>query len=65
MKKRSKPVSDVEIGHRTSSVCNCINIAYELQRSLQWNPEKELFDDVYANRMVSRPIRGKWDYRDF
>jgi len=65
MKKRTKPVSDVETGHRTSSVCNCINIAYELQRPLKWDPNQELFDDVYANRMVSRPFRGKWDYRDF
>ncbi len=65
MKTRTKPVSDVEIGHRTSSVCNCINIAYELQRSLKWNPEEELFDDVYANRMVSRPYRGKWNYKNF
>lgn len=65
MKTRTRPVSDVETGHRTSSVCNCINISYELQRPLKWNPEKELFDDVYANRMVSRPIRGKWDYKNY
>ena len=65
MKTRTKPISDVETGHRTSSVCNAINIAYELQRPLKWDPEKELFDDAYANMMISRPYRGKWDFNDF
>lgn len=65
IKKRSKPIADVEIGHRTASVCNAVNIAYELQRPLKWNPKKELFDDAYANRLVSRPYRGKWDFNDF
>jgi len=29
IKNRTKPVSDVETGHRTASVCNIVNIAYE------------------------------------
>jgi hypothetical protein len=66
MKNRTKPISDVETGHRTASVCNVTNIAYELQRPLLWNPEKELFvGDDYANLMVGRPYRGKWDYTNF
>lgn len=65
IKNRTKPVSDVETGHRTASVCNAINIAYELQRSLKWDPVSERFDDDYANMMASRPYRGKWDFTDF
>ncbi len=65
IKNRTKPVSDVETGHRTASVCNAINIAYELQRSLKWDPVDEKFDDDYANMMASRPYRGKWDFREF
>lgn len=65
IKKRSKPVADVEIGHRTSSVCNAINIAYELQKPLRWDPKKEVFDNAFANNMRSRPYRGQWDYLDF
>ncbi len=65
MKSRTKPVSDVETGHRTSSVCNAVNIAYELQRPLKWDPKKEMFNDDYANMMISRPYRGKWDFNDF
>ncbi|HKL33510.1 MAG TPA: hypothetical protein VJ919_13305, partial [Tangfeifania sp.] len=66
MKKRTRPVSDVETGHRTASVCNVTNIAYELGRPLVWNPETEKFEnDDYANLMVGRSYRGKWDYTDF
>jgi len=66
IKNRTKPVSDVETGHRTASVCNIVNIAYELQRPLLWDPEKEEFvGDEYANRMVSRPYRGKWDFNEY
>lgn len=65
IKKRSKPIADVEIGHRTSTVCNAINIAYELQKSLKWDPKKERFDDASANLMVSRPYRAPWNFRDF
>ncbi len=66
MKKRSKPISDVTIGHSTSAVCNIANIAYELQRPLLWNSEKEKFvGDDRANMMLDRPYRGKWDYNNF
>ncbi|GGG86186.1 NADH-dependent dehydrogenase [Parapedobacter pyrenivorans] len=65
IKKRSKPIADVEVGHRTASVCNAINIAYELQQPLGWNPKKELFDNAYANMLKGRPYRKGWDYQDF
>jgi predicted dehydrogenase len=66
MKTRTKPISDVETGHRTSALCNIINIAYEMQRPLLWNPEEEKFEgDDWANMMLSRPYRGKWDFTDY
>ncbi len=66
IKTRTKPISDVETGHRTASVCNIVNIAYELQRPLLWDPVDEKFKgDDWANMMLSRPIRGKWDFTDF
>ncbi len=53
VRKRTVPISDVEIGHRTASVCNVTNIAYELQRPLLWDPVKESFvGDDFANGMV-------------
>ncbi len=61
MRKRTKPVSDVEIGHRTASVCNLGNIAYELKRPLEWNPKKETFkNDAEANALLGRSLLDEW-----
>lgn len=65
IKTRKKPICDVEVGHRTSSVCNAVNIAYELQKTINWDPKKEEFDNVYANNMRTRAYRGTWDYLNF
>lgn len=61
MRNRSKPICDVEIGHRTASVCNIGNIAYRLNRSLKWNPKKEIFiDDKEANALLGRTMNKEW-----
>jgi predicted dehydrogenase len=61
MRKRSKPICDVEIGHRTASVCNIGNIAYRLGRPLKWNPKKEEFkNDKEANALLGRPMNNEW-----
>ncbi|MEZ4902936.1 MAG: Gfo/Idh/MocA family oxidoreductase [Spirosomataceae bacterium] len=61
MRKRSKPICDVEIGHRTASVCNIGNIAYQLNRSLQWDPKKEIFkNDKEANALLGRDMSSQW-----
>ncbi|MFN8347900.1 MAG: Gfo/Idh/MocA family oxidoreductase [Spirosomataceae bacterium] len=61
MRKRSKPICDVEIGHRTASVCNIGNIAYRLNRPLQWNPKKESFkNDKEANELLGRSMNDTW-----
>ena len=53
MRKRSKPICDMEVGHRTASVCNIGDIAYHLNRPLQWNPKKEQFtNDAEANALL-------------
>ncbi|MCX6228535.1 MAG: Gfo/Idh/MocA family oxidoreductase [Bacteroidia bacterium] len=66
IKKRSRPISDVETGHRTASLCNIANIAYELQRPLKWDPKKEQFiGDAAANMMLTRAYRGQWNFLDF
>jgi predicted dehydrogenase len=66
IRKRTKPVSDVETGHRTASMCNIANIAYELQRPLKYDPVAEKFvGDPYADMLLSRPYRGIWDFNAF
>ena len=65
IRNRTRPICDVEVG-RTASVCNLANIAYALQRPLEWNPVSEQFiNDPGANLMLDRAYRGPWDYRDF
>jgi len=50
IKERTQPVCGVEVGHRSATVCNIANIAYQLNRPLQWDPNKEVFKgDKEAN----------------
>lgn len=59
IKNRTKPVADIEIGHRTASICNIANIAYELGAPLEWNPETEQFkNNETANSMLGREYRA-------
>ena len=56
------PVADVEIGHRTNTVCMLANIGYQLRRPLQWDPKKEEFKgDVGANGLISQRNRAPWN----
>ena len=58
VKSREKPVADVEIGHRSVTVCHLGNIARWLGRKLCWDPEKEVFPgDDEANALLERPQR--------
>lgn len=61
IRTRTKPICDVETGHRTSTVCNIGNIAYQLKRPLEWNPGKERFkNDAEANALLKRPMLNEW-----
>lgn len=58
IRSRKRPVADVEIGHRSVSVCHLANITRAAGRPLRWNPVKELFEgDTAANDYLSRPRR--------
>ena len=53
-----RPAVDIEIGHRTATLCNLGNLSYILGRKLVWNGEKqEVAGDEQANRLLSRPQR--------
>ncbi|MHC4431956.1 MAG: Gfo/Idh/MocA family protein [Planctomycetota bacterium] len=55
------PITPVEVGHRSASVCHLANIAMRLGRKLCWNPEDERFvGDEQANRLLSKPLRAPW-----
>jgi hypothetical protein len=51
-----RPAVDIEIGHRTATLCNLGNLAYFLGRKLVWDGDKVVGDDQ-ANRLLGRPQR--------
>ena len=58
IKTNTQPICTAEIGHRTATVCNAANIAYELGETLNWDPKKEKFKgNRKANKMRSRKNR--------
>lgn len=62
IKSREKPVADVEIGHRSTTLCHLGNIARWAGRKLRWDPVKECFpDDPDANQYLDRPRRKPYE----
>ena len=61
IRSRATPIADVEIGHRSTTVCHLGNIARWTKRKLHWDPKKELFvNDDDANTYLERPMRAPW-----
>lgn len=65
IKTRQKPVADVEIGHRSVSICHLANIARQIGRRFRWDPQKEqILGDEEANKLVDRPRRKGYELPD-
>jgi hypothetical protein len=61
VRTRERPFRDIELAHRTATVCHLGNIAYWLGRPLRWDPKKEeILDDAEASRWLDRPMREPW-----
>lgn len=59
IKTNTQPLCDAETGHRSSSICNIANIAYQLGRSLNWDAEEQHFKgDAEANMLRTRQNRA-------
>jgi predicted dehydrogenase len=62
MRSRQAPSADVEIGHRSISVCHLVNITRQLNRRLRWDPEAERFTgDAEADGLLRRPRRKGYE----
>ena len=48
MKTRKQPLSNVEMGHRTTTLCMIVNLCYEFNRKLTWDPVREEFQNDYV-----------------
>ncbi len=52
------PNVDIEIAHRTATLCILGNLAYLLRRKLQWDGEsQQVVGDAQANQLLSAPQR--------
>jgi predicted dehydrogenase len=65
VKTRKPPICDVEIGHRSASICHLGVISIRLGRKLQWDPEAQAFaNDAEANGMLAREMRKPYSYEE-
>ena len=61
VRTRERPFRDIEVAHRTATVCHLGNIAYWLNRRLKYDPVKEeIVGDAEAGRWLDRPKRAPW-----
>ncbi len=59
VRTRQHPIADVEIGHRSATVCHLNVIAKKVGRPVRWDPKKEeIVGDPVAARLLDRPRRG-------
>ncbi len=63
IRSREKPITDVAIGHSTTTLCHIINITRWVGRKLAWDPETERFvNDDEANSHLERAMRAPYTF---
>lgn len=61
IKSRELPICDVEIGHRSATVCHLGNMVARLGRPVKWDPVTETCPgDAEAQAMTDREYRAPW-----
>lgn len=61
IRTRGKTICDVEIGHRTATICHLSGIAERLGRPIEWDPlEEKILGDPAADRWYDRPRRAPY-----
>lgn len=61
IRSRQRPVSDIEVGHRSTTTCLLANISYRVGRKLRWDGASEQFlDDPEAATHLIREYRAPW-----
>lgn len=63
IKNHRRPVCDIELGHRSTTMSLLGMLSLKLGRSLEWDGEKEMVvNDPEANRLLARDYRAPWEY---
>ncbi len=62
VKSRQRPLSDIEIGHRSTSVCLLGNVAYRSKERLVWDVANErlIQGSAKAKELLGREYRAPW-----
>lgn len=61
LRTRNRPICDVEIGHRSATVCHLGIIAIRTGRKVVWDPKAErITNDAELAAMTVRPYRAPW-----
>jgi len=61
IKTRRRTIADVEIGHRTATICHLSAISERLNRTIKWDPEsEEIIGDSQASKWMDRPRRAPY-----
>lgn len=61
MRSRKDPITPVEVGHRSNSICLLTHIAMKIGRKIKWDPQAQvILDDDEANNMLDYPHRKPW-----
>lgn len=62
VKSRRRPISDIEIGHRSTSTCLLGNIAYRSKERLTWDVANQRLagGGAEARRLLGREYRAPW-----
>ncbi len=64
IRSRQKPITEVHVGHSTTTLCHLINITRWVGRKLQWDPKTERFTDEEANGHLKRQMRAPYVLED-
>ena len=63
IKKRSRPVADIEEGHISTASCILANLAMKLGRTLVWDPATHtVVGDQQAQALLKRLYRKPWEH---
>ena len=61
IRRRQKPICDVETGARTATVCHLVNLAYYHGQPMKWNPAREKFvGGTGGPNWLDVPHRAPW-----
>jgi hypothetical protein len=66
IRTRKDPIAPVEAGHRSITVCHLGVLSMRMNRTLNWDPDKQQFaNDPEADKHLSRPQRAPYSYDSF